>query len=162
MSNASDVPRRPARNPVIWTPRASKTGQRCQMSDLTVILRSRTDRPWRTGRPLVYGLAVDRLSDASVTMRQGSEEAAPKDTFPVLLLVGAAQLVGGVETPRVVRLPRTLEIGRAKTESGVSDSGTIEDDDGQATFLGFTDRLLSRAHLRVERMPGGCEVEDAR
>jgi DNA-binding NtrC family response regulator len=109
----------------------------------------------------VYGLAVDRLSDASVTMRQGSEDAAPKDTSPVLLVVGAAQLGGASDTPRVIRLPRTLEIGRAKTESGVGDSGAIEADDGKATFLGLADRLLSRAHLRVERMPGGCEVEDA-
>jgi DNA-binding NtrC family response regulator len=111
----------------------------------------------------VYGLAVDRLSDASVTMRQGSEEAAPKDSSPVLLLVGAAQLGGAVDAARVVRLPRTLEIGRLKNESGVGDSGTIEGDgdDAKVTFLGFADRLLSRAHLRVERMPGGCEVEDA-
>jgi DNA-binding NtrC family response regulator len=112
----------------------------------------------------VYGLAVDRLSDASVTMRQGSEEAAPKDSSPVLLLVGAAQLGGAIDAARVVRVPRTLEIGRLKTESGVSDSGDMPDGDGdddRVTFLGFADRLLSRAHLRVERMPGGCEVEDA-
>jgi transcriptional regulator with PAS, ATPase and Fis domain len=70
---------------------------------------------------------------------------------PVLLMVGSAQKGGGLDLPRVVRLPRTLEIGRLRGETG-------EDNEGR---LGVPDKLLSRSHVRLERVPGGCDAEDA-
>jgi transcriptional regulator with PAS, ATPase and Fis domain len=66
-------------------------------------------------------------------------------------MIGSAQKGGGLDLPRVVRLPRTLEIGRARSEAG---------DEGEGR-LGVPDKLLSRTHLRIERVPGGCDVEDA-
>jgi transcriptional regulator with PAS, ATPase and Fis domain len=96
-------------------------------------------------------MAVDGLGDASVTLRQDGVQGAPKDTVPVLLMIGSAQRAGGLELPRVVRLPRTLEIGRARGESG-------DESDGR---LGVPDKLLSRSHLRLERVPGGVDAEDA-
>ncbi|HVZ72237.1 MAG TPA: sigma 54-interacting transcriptional regulator [Polyangia bacterium] len=101
---------------------------------------------------------MDGLSDASVTMRQGLEEEGPRDTLPVLLLVGAAQLGGAIDTPRVIRLPKTLEIGRVRLEVPGADPGA---DESRGVFMGLADRLLSRAHLRVQRVAGGVDVEDA-
>jgi transcriptional regulator with PAS, ATPase and Fis domain len=95
---------------------------------------------------------VDGLGDASVTIRQDGAQAPSKDTVPVLLMIGSAQRGGGLDLPRVVKLPRTLEIGRARGESG---------DDVSEGRLGVPDKLLSRTHLRVERVPGGCDAEDA-
>jgi transcriptional regulator with PAS, ATPase and Fis domain len=95
---------------------------------------------------------VDGLGDASVTIRQDGAQAPSKDTVPVLLIIGSAQRGGGLDLPRVVKLPRTLEIGRARGESGADVA------DGR---LGVPDKLLSRLHLRIERVPGGCDAEDA-
>jgi transcriptional regulator with PAS, ATPase and Fis domain len=93
---------------------------------------------------------VDGLIDASVTMRQGDAQAAAKDAVPVLLLIGSAQRGGGLDLPRLLRLPQALEIGRARGESQ-------ETQDGR---LSLPDKLLSRAHVRLERVPGGCDVVD--
>ena len=112
----------------------------------------------------MYGSTVDRTNDVSVTMRQGGDDEGVGDTLPVLLLGGAAQVGGRIEIPRVIRLPRALEVGRARGEGGTSEPGRAALSEGAGSdpvFLGLSDRLLSRAHLRVERVPGGCDVEDA-
>jgi transcriptional regulator with PAS, ATPase and Fis domain len=93
---------------------------------------------------------VDGLGDASVTIRQDGAQGPTKDTIPVLLMVGSAQRGGGLDLPRVVKLPRSLEIGRARGDSG-------EEADGR---LPVPDKLLSRAHLKIERVPGGVDAED--
>jgi transcriptional regulator with PAS, ATPase and Fis domain len=94
---------------------------------------------------------VDGLGDASVTIRQDGAQGPSKDAVPVLLMIGSAQRGGGLDLPRVVRLPRALEIGRARGD-------TAEEPEGR---LGVPDKLLSRTHLRLERVPGGCDAEDA-
>jgi DNA-binding NtrC family response regulator len=94
---------------------------------------------------------VDGPGDTSITIRQGDAHGASKETVPVLLMIGSAQRGGAVDGPRVLRLPPVLEIGRARGEAG-------ERQEGQ---LGLPDKLLSRAHLRIERVPGGCDVEDS-
>jgi transcriptional regulator with PAS, ATPase and Fis domain len=101
---------------------------------------------------VVYGWPVDEFSDGSVTLRQHGAEGASKDVFPVLLLIGSAQKGGALDLPRVVRLPpRTLEIGRMRGDPA----------EEREERLGVPDKLLSRVHLRLERVPGGCDVEDA-
>jgi DNA-binding NtrC family response regulator len=115
---------------------------------------------WRTATSLVYGSTVNGSNDVSVTMRQGTEDEGPQDALPVLLLIGAAALGGAAEGPRLVRLPRALEIGRSRSESTGADTAREPTAAGDATFLGLGDRLLSRLHLRVERVPGGVDVED--
>jgi hypothetical protein len=98
---------------------------------------------------LVYGWPVDEFSDGSVTLRQHGAEGDSKDVFPVLLLIGSAEKGGALDLPRVVRLPpRTLEIGRLRGEPA-------EEREGR---LGVPDKLLSRVHLHLERVPGGCDV----
>jgi transcriptional regulator with PAS, ATPase and Fis domain len=99
---------------------------------------------------MVYGWPVDGLGDASVTIRQDGSQGASKDSTPTLLVIGSAQKGGALDIPRVISLPRTLEIGRARGDLG-------EEPEGR---LGVPDRLLSRAHLRVERVPGGVDAED--
>jgi transcriptional regulator with PAS, ATPase and Fis domain len=93
---------------------------------------------------------VDGIGDASVTVRQDGVQGPSKDTVPVLLMVGSAQRGGGLDLPRVIKLPRSLEIGRARGDSG-------EETDGR---LPVPDKLLSRAHLKIERVPGGVDAED--
>jgi transcriptional regulator with PAS, ATPase and Fis domain len=66
-------------------------------------------------------------------------------------MVGSALRGGALDLPRVQRLPRALEIGRARGDS----------QEGGEERLGLPDKLLSRAHVRIERVPGGCDVEDA-
>jgi two-component system NtrC family response regulator len=99
----------------------------------------------------VYAFRVDRLGDASVTIRQDDGQTPSKDVVPVLLMIGSAQDGGALGVPRVHRIPRILEIGRARGEADQSGDGR----------LGLPDKLLSRAHVRLERVPGGCDVEDA-
>ncbi len=93
---------------------------------------------------------MDGLGDASVTIRQDGAQGPSKDAVPVLLMIGSAQKGGGLDLPRVVLLPRSLEIGRARGDT------TEEPEDR----LGVPDKLLSRIHLRLERVPGGCDSED--
>jgi transcriptional regulator with PAS, ATPase and Fis domain len=95
--------------------------------------------------------SVDGPGDTSVTIRQGDAHGASKETVPVLLMIGSAQRGGAVDAPRVLRLPPILEIGRARGDAG-------ERQEGQ---LGLPDKLLSRAHVRIARAPGGCDVEDS-
>src|SRR5690242_7227505 len=99
---------------------------------------------------MVYGWPVDGLGDASVTIRQDGSQGASKDSTPSLLFIGSAQKGGALDIQRVISLPRTLEIGRARGDLG-------EEPEGR---LGVADRLLSRAHLRLERVPGGVDAED--
>jgi len=94
---------------------------------------------------------VEGLGDASVTMRQDGAQGPSKDALPVLLMIGSAQKGGAPDLPRVVRLPCTFELGRAWGESGEESEGC----------LGVSDKLLSRAHLRIERVAGGVDAEDA-
>jgi transcriptional regulator with PAS, ATPase and Fis domain len=94
---------------------------------------------------------VDALNDASVTMRQDGAQAPSRDALPVLLMIGSAQKGGALDLPRVLRLPQVLEIGRSRGEPE-------EDQPGR---LGVPDKLLSRAHVRIERVAGGCDAEDA-
>jgi transcriptional regulator with PAS, ATPase and Fis domain len=94
---------------------------------------------------------VDGLGDASVTIRQEGNRGPSRETVPVLLIVGDARRGGALERPRVLVIPPALEIGRARDESGDADGGRV----------GLPDKLLSRTHLRLERVPGGCDVEDA-
>jgi len=94
---------------------------------------------------------VDGLGDASVTMRQDGAQGPSKDALPVLLMIGSAQKGGALDLPRIIRLPRTLEIGRSRGDAGEEPTGR----------LGVPDKLLSRAHLRIERVAGGCDAEDA-
>jgi two-component system NtrC family response regulator len=54
------------------------------------------------------------------------------------------------DRPRLVTIPPSLEIGRARDETGEADSGR----------LSLPDKLLSRVHLRIERVPGGVDLED--
>jgi transcriptional regulator with PAS, ATPase and Fis domain len=89
-----------------------------------------------------------------VTLRQDGAQGPAKDAVPVLLMIGSAQQGGGLELPRVIRLPRALEIGRSRGEPA-------ETQDGLEGRLGVPDKLLSRAHLRLERVPGGVDAEDA-
>jgi transcriptional regulator with PAS, ATPase and Fis domain len=99
---------------------------------------------------MVYGIAVDWKGDASVTLRQPGAGATAKDSVPVLLLVGNAQRGGALDVARVQPIAGTLEIGRARADQ----------DQDVAGRLGLPDRLLSRQHLRLERLPGGCDLED--
>jgi DNA-binding NtrC family response regulator len=94
---------------------------------------------------------VSGIGDASVTIRQEGNQGPSKETVPVLLVVGDARRGGAYEGPRLLVIPPALEIGRARDESTDADSGR----------LGLPDKLLSRVHLRLERLPGGCDVEDA-
>jgi transcriptional regulator with PAS, ATPase and Fis domain len=94
---------------------------------------------------------VNGIGDASVTMRQDGTAAAQRDTVPALLMIGSAHQGGALDLPRLQRIPPTLEIGRARGESGGEDDGR----------LGLPDKLLSRVHLRLQRVAGGCDVEDA-
>jgi transcriptional regulator with PAS, ATPase and Fis domain len=94
---------------------------------------------------------VDRLSDASVTIRQDEGQTPSKEVVPVLFLIGSAQAGGALDVQRVHRIPKVLEIGRARGEA----------EQGAEGRLGLPDKLLSRAHLRLERVAGGCDVEDA-
>jgi DNA-binding NtrC family response regulator len=97
------------------------------------------------------GSWVDGPGDTSVTMRQGDAHGTSKETVPVLLMIGSAQRGGAVDPPRILRLPPILEIGRARGEF----------EERQEGHLGLPDKLLSRAHVRIERVPGGCDVEDS-
>jgi transcriptional regulator with PAS, ATPase and Fis domain len=65
-------------------------------------------------------------------------------------MVGCAQTGGRLDVPRLQPLPLTLEIGRTRAESGLEHEGR----------LNLPDKLLSRVHLRLHRVPGGCDVED--
>jgi transcriptional regulator with PAS, ATPase and Fis domain len=94
---------------------------------------------------------VNGIGDASVTMRQDGVAGAPREAIPTLLMIGSAHLGGGLELRRLHQLPLTLEIGRARGESDAEAQGR----------LGLPDKLLSRVHLRIHRVPGGCDVEDA-
>jgi transcriptional regulator with PAS, ATPase and Fis domain len=94
---------------------------------------------------------VERMGDASVTIRQDDGQGQSKNALAVLFMIGSAQNGGALDVPRLHRLPRSLEIGRARNESGEPSEGR----------LGLPDKLMSRVHLRVERVPGGCDVEDA-
>jgi transcriptional regulator with PAS, ATPase and Fis domain len=93
---------------------------------------------------------VDGLGDASVTMRQDGVQGAPRDAVPVLLIIGSAQKGGALDQPRLKRIPRTLEVGRARAET----------EDAVEERLALPDKLLSRSHVRIERVPGGCDAED--
>jgi transcriptional regulator with PAS, ATPase and Fis domain len=95
-------------------------------------------------------LGVTGLGDASVTVRQGGVDGGQREVVPALILVGCAQTGGSLDVPRLQPLPLTLEIGRARSESGLENEGR----------LNLADKLLSRVHLRLHRVPGGCDVED--
>jgi transcriptional regulator with PAS, ATPase and Fis domain len=93
---------------------------------------------------------VDGLGDASITIRQEGNQGTARETVPVLLVVGDARRGGASDRPRLLLLPPSLEIGRVRDESVDAEGGR----------LGLPDKLLSRVHLRIERVPGGCDVED--
>src|SRR4029079_3566227 len=83
---------------------------------------------------------VSGIGDASVTIRQEGNQGPSKETVPVLLIVGDARRGGALDRARGLVVPPTMEIGRARDESG----------DAEGSRVGLPDKLLSRAHLRLE------------
>jgi DNA-binding NtrC family response regulator len=94
---------------------------------------------------------MDGLTDASVTMRQEDLAGASIKLAPVLFLVGSARKAGGLETARAHPVPDILEIGRARGDAEPSPAGRLD----------LPDKLLSRVHLKLHRVSGGCEAEDS-
>jgi transcriptional regulator with PAS, ATPase and Fis domain len=87
--------------------------------------------------------------DRSVTVPREGSGSGQRNTRPVLLVVGSAQEGGAARAAHPMPLPARLEIGRAPGDGAA---------EGR---LNLRDRMLSRVHLRLERTPGGCDVEDA-
>jgi transcriptional regulator with PAS, ATPase and Fis domain len=90
--------------------------------------------------------------EISVTIPLGEGGTGHGKTTALLLIVGSAHEAGGTQTPRIVRLPECLEIGRGRPPTDPGDG---------AQRLELRDKLLSRVHLRIHRTPAGYEVEDA-
>src|SRR4051812_1809876 len=101
-------------------------------------------------------------SKESDTLPQPPEGGPADPAVPVLLIIGRADRIGGgtEDGPSVVRIPSTLTIGRARTDAGTPDAAGTVDGEGPSGHLGLDDKLLSRVHLRVARVAGGCTVED--
>lgn len=90
--------------------------------------------------------------ELSVTSPQNEGWLREGSAVGLLLLVGSAHEGAGPDVPRLLRLEGGLEIGRARPGGeGFEDRR-----------LNLRDRLLSRTHVRIQRLPGGgYEVEDA-
>jgi transcriptional regulator with PAS, ATPase and Fis domain len=91
------------------------------------------------------------MNDASVTMRQEGAGRSSGKLAPVLFLVGSARNGGALEAARVQFIPELLEIGRARGDT----------ESGPGARLDLPDKLLSRVHLRLHPVSGGCDAEDA-
>jgi transcriptional regulator of acetoin/glycerol metabolism len=105
-------------------------------------------------------------SKESDTLPQPPEGGVADVAEPMLLLFGRADRIAGGRgdgAPAVVPIPTgTLTIGRARGDSGAAEAdGDGGHGEGARGYLGLDDKLLSRVHLRVARVAGGCTVEDA-
>jgi len=91
------------------------------------------------GYPHVPGPETDRDEISQTT--EPSEDRRPLDTQAVLLVLGSGESVEALGNPGLVRIGRTIELGRRPTETDEQD------------VLVLSDRTVSGRHARIRRSP---------